>query len=130
MTSCWFQIFNREINKAFCGFFYQSKCQQYQKLFKGDGIHRAHLDQGAQDPDNIYWNKLLVGIIFSSLVSDFCYILYMFFHALWFGAVATCLFVSIVLCPSICLSNVTHWSRMPWDLRFSIHCIFCCFCHC
>nr|CAN75808.1 hypothetical protein VITISV_004629 [Vitis vinifera] len=50
----------REINKAFCGFFDQSKCQQYQRLFKGDGLCGAHLDQGVQGPDSISWNNLLL----------------------------------------------------------------------
>ncbi|KAL6344172.1 hypothetical protein AAG906_031886 [Vitis piasezkii] len=50
----------REINKAFCGFFDQSKCQQYQRLFKGDGLCGAHLDQGVQGPDSISWSNLLL----------------------------------------------------------------------
>ena len=62
--------FNREINKAFCGFFYQSKCQQYQRLFKGDGPCRAQLDQGIQGSDSISRSNLSVGLI--SLLSGFC----------------------------------------------------------
>lgn len=35
----------REINKAFCGFFGQSKCQQYQRLFQDDKFCRDQIDQ-------------------------------------------------------------------------------------
>ena len=69
--------FNREINKAFCGFYDQSKCQQYQRLFKGDGPCGAHLDQGIQGSDNISRSNLSVGLI--SLISGFCYFLKHFF---------------------------------------------------
>ncbi|XP_010650755.1 poly(ADP-ribose) glycohydrolase 1 isoform X2 [Vitis vinifera] len=55
-----FSNYTGEINKAFCGFFDQSKCQQYQRLFKGDGLCGAHLDQGVQGPDSISWNNLLL----------------------------------------------------------------------
>ncbi|XP_062170299.1 poly(ADP-ribose) glycohydrolase 1-like isoform X2 [Alnus glutinosa] len=35
----------REINKAFCGFFDQSKYQQYERLFQENVYFEAHLDQ-------------------------------------------------------------------------------------
>ena len=69
--------FNREINKAFCVFFYQSKCQQYQRLFKGDGPCGAQLDQGIQGSNSISRSNLSVGLI--SLISGFCYFLKHFF---------------------------------------------------
>nr|XP_023912460.1 poly(ADP-ribose) glycohydrolase 1-like isoform X2 [Quercus suber] len=40
----------REINKAFCGFFAQSKYQQYKRLFPENGCSRAQLDQNIEDP--------------------------------------------------------------------------------
>ena len=51
-------------------FFYQSKCQRYQRLFKGDGPCRAQLDQGIQGSDSILRSNLLMGLI--SIISGFC----------------------------------------------------------
>ncbi|KAG5530345.1 hypothetical protein RHGRI_025324 [Rhododendron griersonianum] len=40
----------REINKAFCGFFDQSRCQQYQRLFEGDDSCRTQIDHNVEGP--------------------------------------------------------------------------------
>ncbi|KAI8537138.1 hypothetical protein RHMOL_Rhmol09G0002400 [Rhododendron molle] len=40
----------REINKAFCGFFDQSRCQQYQRLFEGDDSCRTQIDHDVEGP--------------------------------------------------------------------------------
>ncbi|KAL4631778.1 hypothetical protein ACB092_04G002800 [Castanea dentata] len=40
----------RETNKAFCGFFAQSKYQQYKRLFPENGCSGAQLDQNIEDP--------------------------------------------------------------------------------
>lgn len=40
----------REINKAFCGFFYQSNYQQYERLFQENVRAGAEVDQNVQDP--------------------------------------------------------------------------------
>ncbi|KAE9450521.1 hypothetical protein C3L33_17599, partial [Rhododendron williamsianum] len=41
---------SREINKAFCGFFDQSRCQQYQRLFEGDDSCRTQIDHDVEGP--------------------------------------------------------------------------------
>ncbi|THF97225.1 hypothetical protein TEA_008135 [Camellia sinensis var. sinensis] len=51
---------NREINKAFCGFFDQSKCQQYQRLFQDDKFCRDQIDQDVKGLIGIYRDSHLL----------------------------------------------------------------------
>ncbi|GMP78930.1 hypothetical protein CsSME_00034682 [Camellia sinensis var. sinensis] len=50
----------REINKAFCGFFDQSKCQQYQRLFQDDKLCRDQIDQDVKGLIGIYRDSHLL----------------------------------------------------------------------
>ncbi|KAA8532188.1 hypothetical protein F0562_006670 [Nyssa sinensis] len=52
-------LLRREINKAFCGFFDQSKCQQYLRLFQDDGFCSAQPVQDVKDSSEMSRNNLL-----------------------------------------------------------------------
>lgn len=52
--------FNRETNKAFCGFFQQSKYQQHKRLFREDGCSGVQLHPDVKDSSDICSDNLLV----------------------------------------------------------------------
>ncbi|XP_041013592.1 poly(ADP-ribose) glycohydrolase 1 isoform X1 [Juglans microcarpa x Juglans regia] len=53
-------LLRREINKAFCGFFDQSKSQQYERLFQERACSGAEPDQSIQDLMDMSGNNLLL----------------------------------------------------------------------
>lgn len=60
---------SREINKAFCGFFDQSRCQQYQRLFEGDDSCRTQIDHDVEGPVAMSGDLLLVSVCPSNKLS-------------------------------------------------------------
>ncbi|CAB4319302.1 unnamed protein product [Prunus armeniaca] len=49
----------RENNKAFCGFFHQSKYQQYKRLFRESGCSGIQPHSDVKDSNDVYSNNLL-----------------------------------------------------------------------
>ena len=52
--------FGREINKAFCGFYDQSRSWQHQRLFQDDELCRTQIDQDVKGPVGMSRDSLLV----------------------------------------------------------------------
>ncbi|KAL6971833.1 poly(ADP-ribose) glycohydrolase, partial [Sarracenia purpurea var. burkii] len=50
----------REINKAFCGFVDQSRCQQYQRLFQDDELCRSQIGKDVKGPLDMFKDFFLL----------------------------------------------------------------------
>lgn len=72
---CWF---NREVNKAFCGFIDQSKYQQYEKLFREYGYCETHNYLHVKDPNYMEGNDFLVQFSIAFLIKVVFCLLVMF----------------------------------------------------